>query len=752
MSSDQVTESSGALGAGTAGLAERLTLPIFAATIFLGAFLLFSVQPMIAKMVLPLLGGSPSVWNTAMVFFQAALLAGYAYAHFSVRWLGLRRQSLLHLGVLALAFLAWPVALPEGWIPPAERFPVFWVLALLSVSVGLPFFAVSATAPVLQKWFARSGHGDASDPYFLYSTSNIGSVLALLSYPFLVEPLLRLQQQSWSWSWAYVALVALMGLCILVIWNRLAKPRDPAAAAVPRAATPAPSWRRRGRWIALAFVPSSLLLGVTAHITTDVAATPLFWVLPLVLYLLTYVIVFARRPLLTQDLVARALPFVLALLPIVFLSSPGIVVTIAAHLAIFFAVALFCHGALVACRPAEDHLTEFYLWMSTGGVLGGIFNALLAPVIFPGIFEYVLVLALACLFLPAGTEGRRPLWGDLLIPLGLAGLASAPTLLGISTVTGQGSLDVFAILLVLSLGIFLSRHRPRRMTAAILGALLVPMVIGQFSGSLTVARSFFGVYRVLEVGEEGRFRVLLHGTTVHGAQDTRPGHRQSPGTYYSRLGPIGQIFAALAGPATAAQPVERVGVLGLGIGTLACFRQPGQTWTYYEIDPVVVRLAQDPRYFSFLADCSAETEMVLGDGRIQLAAAAAGYDLLILDAFSSDAVPLHLLTAEALALYRSKSATDGLILFNISNRHLSLAPVLARLAESQGLTAWHQLHVIPESEKDLYAASSSEWVIMTADPGRAAMLDGLPKWQRLPADPAADLWTDDFSNIVGVIR
>ena len=761
MSSDHVTETSGSLGAGSAGLAERLTLPIFAATIFLGAFLLFSVQPMIAKMVLPLLGGSPSVWNTAMVFFQAALLAGYAYAHFSVRWLGLRRQSLLHLGVLALAFLVWPVALPEGWIPPAERFPVFWVLALLSVSVGLPFFAVSATAPVLQKWFARSGHGDASDPYFLYSTSNVGSVLALLSYPFLVEPLLRLHQQSWSWSWGYAALFALMGLCVLVIWNRLAKPLDGAAAAeaapgeaaMPRAATPAPSWRRRGRWVALAFVPSSLLLGVTAHITTDVAATPLFWVMPLVLYLTTYVIVFARRPIVKHDLVVRALPFVLALLPVVFISSLGIVMTIAAHLAIFFAVALFCHGALVACRPAEDHLTEFYLWMSTGGVLGGIFNALLAPVIFPGIFEYILVLSLACLFLPTGSEGRRPLWGDLLIPLGLAALASAPTLLGIATITGQGSLDVFLLMVVLTLGVFLSRHRPRRMTAAILGALLVPMVIGQFNGSLAMARSFFGVYRVLEVGEAGRFRVLLHGTTVHGAQDTRPGHRQTPNTYFSEEGPIGQLFGGLNGPAAAAQPLERVGVLGLGVGTLACYRQPGQTWTYYEIDPVVVRLARDPRYFSFLADCGAEMEMVLGDGRIQLASAAdAGYDLLILDAFSSDAVPLHLLTSEALALYREKTAAEGLILFNISNRHLSLAPVLARLAESQGLEAWHQLHVIPDEEKDLYAASSSEWVIMTADPGRAALLDGLPNWRRLPADPEEDLWTDDFSNIVGVIR
>ncbi len=753
MSSDQVTESSGALGAGTAGLAERLTLPIFAATIFLGAFLLFSVQPMIAKMVLPLLGGSPSVWNTAMVFFQAVLLAGYAYAHFSVRLLGLRRQSLLHLGVLALAFLAWPVALPEGWVPPAERFPVFWVLALLSVSVGLPFFAVSATAPVLQKWFARSGHGDASDPYFLYSTSNIGSVLALLSYPFLVEPLLRLQQQSWSWSWGYAALFALMGLCVLVIWSRLAKPRDPATAALPRAATPAPSWRWRGRWIALAFVPSSLLLGVTAHITADVAATPLFWVLPLVLYLLTYVIVFARRPLLAHGLVVRALPFVLALLPIVFLASLGIVVTLAAHLAIFFAVALFCHGALVACRPAEDHLTEFYLWMSTGGVLGGIFNALLAPLVFPGVFEYVLVLALACLFLPAGTSGRRYLPGDLLVPLGLAGLATAPSLLGIATVTGQGSLDVFVILVVLSLGIFFSRHRPRRMSAVILGVLLVPMVIGQFKGSLSMARSFFGVYRVLEVGAEGRFRVLLHGTTVHGAQDRRPGYRRNPSTYYSASGPVGTLLSALDGPDAAAQPVERVGALGLGIGTMVCYRQPGQTWTYYEIDPVVVRLARDPRFFSFLADCGAETEIVLGDGRIQLMGAAdADYDLLILDAFSSDAVPLHLLTAEALALYRSKTAADGLILFNISNRHLSLAPVLVRLAESQGLQAWHQLHVIPEAEKDLYAASSSEWVIMTADPGRAALLDGLPKWRRLPVDPAADLWTDDFSNIVGVIR
>ena len=753
MSSEHLTDTSGAMGVGSTGLAERLTLPIFAATIFLGAFLLFSVQPMIAKMVLPLLGGSPSVWNTAMVFFQAALLAGYAYAHFSVRWLGLRRQSLLHLGVLLLAFLVWPVGLPEGWTPPAERFPVFWVLALLSVSVGLPFFAVSATAPVLQKWFARSGHSDASDPYFLYSTSNIGSVLALLCYPFLIEPLLRLQQQNWSWSWGYVGLFALMGLCALVIWKRLAKPpAAKVATAAPRTATPAPSWRRRGRWVALAFVPSSLLLGVTAHITTDVAATPLFWVLPLVLYLLTYVIVFARRPLLRHDQVARALPFILALLPILFFSSLNIMVTVAAHLAIFFAVALFCHGALVAGRPAEDHLTEFYLWMSTGGVLGGIFNALLAPILFPAIFEYVLVLALACLFLP-GASGRRLVWGDLLVPLGLAGAFGALALAGFETATGQGSLDIFLVLVVLSLGIFLSRRRPVRMTAVMLAALLLPTAISQFRGSLTMARSFFGVYRVLEVGEAGRFRVLLHGTTVHGAQDQRPGHRRTPGTYYSPEGPVGQVFEALNGPAIAAQPVERVGLLGLGVGTLACYRQPGQAWTYYEIDPVVVRLARDSPYFSFMADCGAETEIVLGDGRIQLAAAAdAGYDLLVLDAFSSDAVPLHLLTAEALALYRQKTARDGLILYHVSNRHLDLAQMVARLAESQGLTAWQRSQLIPKEEKDLYAASSSEWVIMTADPDRAALLDGLLGWQRLPADPATDLWTDDFSNIVGVIR
>ena len=750
MSSDQATETPGVFGP---GLAERLTLPIFAATIFLGAFLLFSVQPMIAKMVLPLLGGSPSVWNTAMMFFQAVLLAGYAYAHFSVRWLGLRRQGLLHLGILALAFLAWPVALPEGWVPPAEGFPAFWILGLLSVSVGLPFFAVSATAPVLQKWFARSGHGDAADPYFLYSTSNLGSVLALLSYPFLVEPLLRLQQQSWSWSWGYAALCGLMGLCVLVVWNRLAGPLGgPSAAAAPREATPAPSWGLRGRWIALAFLPSSLLLGVTAHITTDVAPTPLFWVLPLVLYLLTFVVVFARRPLLKHDLVVRALPFFLALSPMLFLLTLGILVTVVAHLAVFFAVALFCHGALVASRPAEDHLTEFYLWMSTGGVLGGIFNALLAPVLFPGTFEYALVLAIACLFLPAGAEGRRPVWGDLLIPLALVGVVTAHMLLRSETAIGQGSFGTFLVLVLLSLGIFIGRRRPLRMAAILLGVLLLPTIVGQLKGSLVMARSFFGVYRVLEVGEAGRFRVLTHGTTVHGAQDTRPGHRRSPTTYYSVGGPAGQLFEALE-DAAGAPPIERVGSVGLGVGSLACYRQPGQAWTVYEIDPVVVRLARDPRYFSVLADCGGDTEIVLGDGRIQLARAPmAGYDLLILDAFSSDAVPLHLLTAEALALYREKTAGDGLILFNVSNRHLYLAPILARLAESQGLKAWRRVHMIPEADRDLYAATPSEWVVMTADPGRAALMESLPGWQRLSADPATDLWTDDFSNILGVIR
>ncbi len=374
----------------------------FAATMFLSAFLLFSVEPMVAKMVLPLLGGTPAVWNTCLVFFQAILLAGYLYAHLSAKFLRPRQQVILHLCVLLLAIAVLPVHIPAGWVPPVQQNPAPWLLTLLGISVGLPFFVLSAGTPILQKWFSNSGHHQGSDPYFLYVASNAGSLFGLLSYPLVLEPTLRLATQSRAWSWLYALLFLMACGCGVITWRaaRLGTSSEPA----PQETSPAEniSSKSRLRWIVLAFVPASLTLGITTALTTDIPAIPLFWVLPLAVYLLSFIFVFARKPLISHAWLIRRLPFLIlgAMFPVVSRSTLPILVWIPLDLLTLFGVAMVCHGELARSRPSTRHLTEFYLWISVGGVLGGIFNALLAPLIFSSVIEFPLVLVLAALLRP----------------------------------------------------------------------------------------------------------------------------------------------------------------------------------------------------------------------------------------------------------------------------------------------------------------------------------------------------------------
>ncbi|MBM4272978.1 MAG: hypothetical protein FJ134_00720 [Deltaproteobacteria bacterium] len=728
-------------------------LVTYALTLLVSAFLLFLVQPMFAKMVLPLLGGTPAVWNTCMVFYQGALLAGYAYAHGAPSRLGVRRQAVLHLGLLSLAAtLALPIGVAPGWTPPTGANPVPWLLLLLLVSVGFPFFVVSATAPLLQKWFAHTSHAAAPDPYFLYGASNLGSMLALLCYPLVVEPFLSLRQQAWAWGGGYLALTVFIGGCAVMLW-RFPTEIPPAAARVnlnPHgdAGSGPLTWGRKARWVLLSLVPSSLLLGVTTYISTDIAAAPLLWVIPLALYLLTFVLVCARKPPLSHDFMVRLEPLGLATLVLLFLlqMETGTWPLIFLHLMAFFLIAMVCHGELMQLRPAASHLTEFYLWISVGGVLGGMFNALAAPLLFRSLAEYPLMVAAACFLRPGSWGGKQPVrLLDFLLVLAqgalVAGALRAPVVMD-SSLLRAGIIALLAGLIAW----FSHRFRDRPLGFGLgMGALLLASAMSLNSGSILYAsRNFFGVLQV-KLDENGSYYLLTHGTTLHGAQSLDPALYREPLTYYHPTGPLGQVFAAFS-PKLAQ---GRIAVIGLGTGSIAGYGRPGQHFTFYEIDPGVVKIARDSRYFTFLEDCPAEVEVILGDGRLALQHSDASYDLIILDAFSSDAIPVHLITREALRVYLSKLQDGGILACHITNRYLDLIPVFGSLARDAGLAGIvrQDFPLIENSPRK----SPSLWAVLARQPADLALLAADSRWR--PLDNSANvLWTDDFSNILAVFK
>jgi len=728
-------------------------LLIFSLTLFVSALLLFLVQPMFGKMVLPLLGGSPAVWNTCMVFYQAALLAGYAYAHATPKWLGLKRQALLHLGLLLLAALALPIGVAQGWTPPASSSPIPWLLLVLLVSVGLPFFVVSSTAPLLQKWFSHTGHAAARDPYFLYGASNLGSMVALLSYPFLVETHLRLAAQARFWAMGYVMLMGLIAACAGMLW------RAPAIA-VP-AADPGPgapggddepvTFGRRVWWVLLAFAPSSLLLGLTTYLSTDITAVPLLWVIPLAIYLLTFVLVFARQPLFSQGFMVQIEPAVVIPVAVLgFLAFKGSWPLFLIHLMTFFIIAMVCHGELMRYRPAAAHLTEFYLLMALGGVLGGLFNALVAPATFNKVIEYPLMIVVACLLRPylTGASPRSLSRGlDFLLPLaltlGLGVLARVILLYGSEDLLEPA---MYAVTFLAALLCYTFRHRPLRFGLGVGAIMLAGLWFPGQGPVLYQGRNFFGVLQVT-YDLAGDCHQLVHGNIVHGSQSLDPARRYEPLTYYHPTGPLGRVFAAYSEK----DYNWHIGVVGLGVGSIAGYGKFGQEMTFYEIDPAVAAIAREPRYFTFLQDCLAHVEVVLGDGRLSLQRAGNGYfDMIILDAFNSDAIPMHLLTREALALYLAKLREDGILAFNLSNRFLDLRPVVGNLAREAGVDCLVQedLKLSPEEKKARKTASA--WAVV-GRPGALAALAGDPRWQPAPA-PGKPLWTDDFSDILRVFK
>ena len=728
---------------------DGLVLPLFMITIFLSSLLVFSVQPLFTKMVLPLLGSSPGVWNTAMLFFQIMLLLGYIYAHLTTRLLGVRWQAWFHLSIMALIVLFLPIGVAEGWTPPMEEAPVPWLIGLFAVSVGLPFFAVATNAPLLQRWFSHTRHSAAADPYFLYGASNLGSMLALLSYPLFFEPLLSNHEQSLTWAWAYATLVVLIGFCALTLWRREATSR-PSSTKPSAAHATSPTHSQRFQWLVLAFVPSSLLLGVTMHITTDVASIPLLWVLPLMLYLLTFVIVFARRPWLRHSWMVQAQPFGLILLALLFhWIYKQVLVSFLLHIVVFFVTTMVCHGELAKRRPPTIHLTEFYLWMSLGGMLGGVFNVMIAPVLFNSVFEYPLMLVIACLLRPCQTPTTpRLMMTDVLWPFGLFTILSLPLWWMGSQPADWGTIGIVAFFLIMGLGMYSFRHRPVQFSLGIAAGLVLTSLLGTQDPVLTRERSFFGVNTVQQTSD-GQFNLLVHGNTIHGAQHTDPSRWKEPLTYFHQNGPLGHFFQLL----NRSKEVDQVGVIGLGTGTLACFRQPGQHWTYYEIDPSVVRLAQDTRYFHYLDECGDDTEIVFGDGRLSLAIVQdKHFDLLVIDAFSSDTVPMHLITREALALYLRTLADGGQIAFNISNRNLEFSGVMGNLARDARLVGRIQQQRDVSQDEQAQFHFPSYWAVMARTSDDLAFLDADPGWQPLTPDPRTQVWTDDFSNVLGTLK
>ncbi len=722
---------------------------IFASAIFLSAFLLFWLQPLFSKMVLPFLGGSPSVWNTAMMFFQIVLLAGYGYAHLLTRRIpALRWQLLVHGAIVGGGFVFLPFAVSHALSPPTTGSPLLWLVGLLAVSVGWPFVALSASAPLLQAWFARSGHRLSGDPYFLYVASNSGSLLALLSFPLLLEPELTLAGQSQAWAWGYAVLFLILIALGIVLLRAVG--RDNSSAQPQAAAIATTDWRQRLTWIALAFVPSSLLLGVTTYVTTDIASAPLLWIVPLALYLLSFIIAFARRRLLKPAWLLKAqaagilVVCVMVLLVLIFSRNASVLIVVGAHLLTFFITAILCHSELARRRPGIEGLTAFYFCMSIGGAAGGIFNALLAPLIFSSDYEYYLALVGACA-LRVFAEGEPDSLNrrDILFPA-LLGLAIAAVAWQSVDASPLGLIGRLAILLPCAVALYSFTGRPFRLAFGVAAMIGAAVIIQGSVDVLHIERNFFGINKVRLV-DGGRKVTLIHGTTMHGTEFTNSGQWRTPLAYYARSGPVGQMLG-LAGTR------RNVAVVGLGTGALACYRKPGEAWTFYEIDAAVERIARDRRYFHYLEECGADIRIVLGDGRLSLSAAPdRHYDLIIIDAFSSDSIPMHLLTHEALALYLRKLTPHGVLVLHVSNEYLDLVPVLNMLIDSIGAAGRHQVYY-PSAAEAAQGASQSEWMLVAAHEADFDFLAPEKRWQRLGSARNGAAWTDDFSNIFRAIK
>ena len=728
---------------------------LFLATILIGSFLLFLVQPMVARMALPRLGGAPSVWNSAMLVYQALLLFGYAYAHRLSRETP-RRQAAIHTAVLLVAALWLPLGL-ASFTPPANGSPIFWVPWLLIASIGPLFFAVAAQAPLMQRWYALTGN--QGNPYALYAASNVGSFAGLISYPLLVEPFMPMLSQNWLWTGIYIVLVVAVALCARLLWQSR---NDTAVEATSELRASSISMKRRLYWIALAAVPSGLMLSTTSHLTTDLMAMPLLWVIPLGLYLLSFSVAFAdnQRPAYWIGKVA----------PVILLATGAVVFMIwgkaainglAASLTLLFVVAVALHNEMFRTRPEPAQLTGFYLMMSAGGVIGGFFCAIVAPLIFDWTWEHPILILLAAILLPQTrffSLGEEDIFGAkgmriLMLALGLLAVA-------IGLYAGR-AMDLEAtpakiILLAIIIGIGVIAAGQRVAFALVIAALMLANG-GWRNVEQTMAgarmRSYFGTYTV-NSSESGQVRWLSHGTTMHGMQSLD--QPTKPISYYPTTSGVGITMTKatkLYGPAAS------IGVVGLGTGTLACYRKPGQYWQFFEIDPLMIEIARDKKVFSFIERCAPQVPITLGDARLTLTDVPAGkFDILALDAFSSDSIPLHLLTKEAFATYRRALKPDGLLLVHISNRYIDLNPVIAAEVRAGGWFAALR-HDSPTDKLIAEGSRASQWIALSPQASKLAQLTGpvaarkapyydAKGWIKLDSPEGTRPWTDDYASVL----
>jgi SAM-dependent methyltransferase len=728
------------------------TPPLFVIAVFTSAALVFMVQPMVAKLVLPLLGGSPAVWNTSMAFFQFALLVGYGYAHFLQKLPTVRRQIIVHIAALVIAAFVLPLRISGLMGEPSSTAPALWLIGVLTLSIGLPFAILSATAPLVQAWYARTHMGEGSgEPYALYAASNLGSLLALLAYPILMEPLLTLQAQRFTWSAGYVGFVLILGALALLVW-RSTQTVAGAVQAPPPAVVAPPSLRERVIWIALAAIPSSLMLGVTTHLATDVASAPFMWVAPLALYLVTFIIAFQTKPMIPPYwallLQAAALPATVFLLP---QQGNALALQLVLHLGCFFLSALVCHQALVARRPDPAHLTIFYLCLSIGGVVGGAFNAFVAPQAFDWVMEYPLVLVLAGLARP-WRGGRLTVWETGVLAVGVLATLAA-TLFADSIreiLTFDRMLTLKTLLAVGIISAFLLRERGLVFTALLALLSVGSHVVSDPAQVISTERSFFGVLRQTTVQEPrlgGTIRLLAHGTTLHGAQVPDARWRCKPMVYYAQETPIGQVFTMTQ----LVRPTMRVGAVGLGTGSVAAYVRPGDHLTFFEIDPLVIDIAHTSGDFTYTTECAkGQIDFVVGDARLTLQKQPdAAYDILLIDAFSSDAIPAHLMTVEAVRGYLDKLKPDGVLILHLSNRNLELKSPAAAVVLAAGgyplLQEYRQGSAFPR-----YWESSEDVMIVGKTRAALAPYEAEGFWTEAPTNGVKP-WTDDYTNLVGAL-
>ena len=736
--------------------ARIVARPLFVATILVGSFLLFLIQPMVARMALPRLGGAPNVWNSAMIVYQALLLAGYAYAHRLSR-MPVSRQAKLHLPLLLVGAVMLPITLYR-LPPPAPGWEVLWVPLLFLLTVGPVFFIVSAQAPLMQRWF--TAHPGAGEPWALYAASNLGSFAGLVAYPLLAEPLLSLDRQSLAWAIGYGLLILLVASSAYLRWRTpdiaWHAPEPPGGADRGEAPPEPLGGMRIFQWLALSAVPSGLMLSTTTHLTTDIFAMPLLWVIPLGLYLLSFVLAFADNRLPSHIVTLNAPPIMLFAGGLAMVSHhSGSMVQAVGSIILLFVIAVALHARMYDLRPHHSRLTAFYLAMSAGGALGGAFTAILAPALFDWVWEHpLLVLAAAALMpLPELFKWHRMPGLDPAMARFTAAILLAVAVflaLPLHAVASQAEPGIhrhFLTVLICGVGLLLSPWR--LLFVGVLAVLMLAQgglktIETSLAGERT--RSYFAVYTVRE-SPARQLRMLVHGTTLHGEQSTDPARRNEPMSYY---GNGSGAAIALSQAQVFYGSRARIGILGLGAGTLACFAQAGQRWTFFEIDPVVLDYSRNGT-FTFLEDCTPNAEVKLGDARLELAKLPENsFDLIVADAFSSDSIPLHLLTDEAMGVYMRALGDDGVLVLHISNRFLELEPVVSAIAARHGL----QAIVRNDNPRDRAYLTPSAFVAISRDRGKLEALaearEDAP-WDEL-APPASRVWTDNYASILPFIQ